>query len=67
MATVTLPYLWTPTINGHRYAYFRPRGGKPIRIRAADGSYPLPGDPAFLAAYMAAGGKDATAVCSLPL
>lgn len=48
------PGLWSPTVKGHRYAYYRPdKFGQAIRITAEDGSHPLPGDPQFIDAYNA--------------
>jgi enterobacteria phage integrase len=49
------PGLWSPTIDGKQYAYIRAnRAAKAIRITTADGSHPLPGDPAFVEAYQRA-------------
>jgi integrase len=46
VATIKLPGLWTPTVKGHTYAYYRPaRGAKPIRINGEIGS------PEFFAHY----------------
>lgn len=46
MAAVDLPYLWTPTIKGKQYAYYR-RNGRRVAL-------PPISSPAFIAAYQAA-------------
>lgn len=50
MTTVRLDYLWISRRRGKPAAYYR-RDGASVRIRAADGSPVVPGDPRFLAAY----------------
>jgi integrase len=59
VAAVDLPYLWTPTIKGNRYAYYR-RFGRRDRLPAIEA-------PDFLAAYQrahAAAEAEATAAQS---
>jgi integrase len=45
-------YLWTPTVEGRPYAYYR-RARRVIRIRASDGTPLLPSEPGFQKAYAA--------------
>src|ERR1700691_1078805 len=44
-----MQYLWTPTVDGRPYAYYR-RARRVIRIRASDGTPLLPSEPGFQAA-----------------
>jgi integrase len=50
MADTSTTHIWTPTIGGKRYAYYR-RDGRTVRIRDAAGTPLLPEHPNFQTAY----------------